>query len=243
MGARGAAAHGADGAGGGCVARSRLSVFQDVQAAVLLLMLLFSFARSETPCPKTAEGLDPLQHLLVEDVVPHAIRRSHVAMRLKRIKQDRRMERPEAQGNEDWVKMGDALIRSSRCACGWLACLRCMALGAPDGQCLLCQPGERVVAAHVCTGHGTRACALPAASSDSRGGEVRLAQLARHRVRVVEARRGRGAHGGAWWMAQFGASALRPLLVAEVLRCPRPCWRCADEWRLAPLRAGGGSCV
>ena len=84
-----------------------LQSFQDVQAAVLLLMLLFSFARSETPCPKTADGLDPLQHLLVKDVVPHASPEFYVAMRLKRIKQDRRMERPEAQGNEDWVKLGD----------------------------------------------------------------------------------------------------------------------------------------
>ena len=91
------------------LAQVDLASFQEVQAAVLLLMLLFSFARSETPCPKTAAGLDPLQHLLVEDVVPHALPSFHVAMRLKRIKQDRRMERPEAQGNEDWVKLGDTL--------------------------------------------------------------------------------------------------------------------------------------
>ena len=87
--------------------RADVSSFMEVQAAVLLLMLLFSFARSETPCPKTASGLDPLQHLLVEDVIPHSDPSFHVAMRLKRIKQDRRMERPEAQGNEDWLRLGD----------------------------------------------------------------------------------------------------------------------------------------
>jgi hypothetical protein len=111
-----------------------LSSFQDVQAAVLLLLLLFSFARSETPCPKTAGGLDPLQHLLVEDVVPHAAPAFHIAMRLKRIKQDRRMERPEAQGNEDWIKLGDTQDQTFSLKV-WMARLFALHGGAraPDG--------------------------------------------------------------------------------------------------------------
>ena len=44
--------------------------FQQVQAAVLMLLLLFTFARSETPCPKTTGGFDEHQHLMVCDVIP-----------------------------------------------------------------------------------------------------------------------------------------------------------------------------
>ena len=86
--------------------------FEEVQAAVLMLMLLFTFARSETPCPKshTGEGaLDPNKHLLVRDVeVRRYQNNSYVAVRLKSIKQDARMERPEAAGGEDWIIIGDA---------------------------------------------------------------------------------------------------------------------------------------
>ena len=92
--------------------RVNTSVFWEVQAAFLMLMLLFTFARSETPCPKsfTGEGaLDPEKHLLVRDVSVRRLNdRSYVAVRLKAIKQDPRMERPSARGNEDWVIIGDA---------------------------------------------------------------------------------------------------------------------------------------
>ena len=88
------------------------SKFHEVQAAVLMLVLLFTFARSETPCPKAFQGdgaLDPLKHLLVEDVrVRQYSGSSYVATRLKSIKQDGRMERPEAAGNEDWILIGNA---------------------------------------------------------------------------------------------------------------------------------------
>ena len=88
------------------------SSFVEVQAAVLMLLLLFTFARSETPCPKTHTGegaLDPDKHLLVRDLsVRQHQGRSYLAVRLKSIKQDPRMERPEASGNEDWVYVGDA---------------------------------------------------------------------------------------------------------------------------------------
>ena len=87
-------------------------VFWEVQAAVLMLMLLFTFARAETPCPKSFSGegaLDGSKHLLVRDV---CIRQyngvPYTAMRLKSIKQDARMERPEAAGGQDWIVVGDA---------------------------------------------------------------------------------------------------------------------------------------
>ena len=89
-----------------------LNSFEEVQAAVLMLMLLFTFARSETPCPKSHSGegaLDPTKHLLVRDVeVRQHAGKPYLGVRLKSIKQDSRMERPEAAGNEDWVMVGNA---------------------------------------------------------------------------------------------------------------------------------------
>ena len=93
-----------------------LGVFWEVQTGLLALFLFLSFARSETPCPSSYSGvgaLDPLKHLLVKDVQVRAASATtrHVAMRLKAIKQDPRIERPEAaggaDGGEDWVVLGD----------------------------------------------------------------------------------------------------------------------------------------
>ena len=83
-----------------------LDNFQEVQAANLMLMLLFSFARSETPCPKTVDGFDSDQHLQVKDVLPQGGPRFKLMLRLKRIKQDQRIERPEAREG-DWIWLGD----------------------------------------------------------------------------------------------------------------------------------------
>ena len=75
---------------------------------VLTLILLFTFARSETPCPKTLDGFDKDQHLQVRDVRIDAVPQFRVRVRLKRIKQDQRMERPEARGDAgDEVYVGD----------------------------------------------------------------------------------------------------------------------------------------
>ena len=87
--------------------RVDLNSFVEVQAAHLMLVLLFTFARSETPVPKAYSGegqFDPGKQMQVQDinVVPGAL---HV--RLKGIKQDPRMQRPEAAGNEDWIVIGD----------------------------------------------------------------------------------------------------------------------------------------
>ena len=91
----------------GALQRVDLADFVQVQAAHLMLVLLFTFARSESPVAKAYSGegaFDPSKNLQVKDVrvVPGAL---HV--RLKGIKQDLRMERPEAAGNEDWVVIGD----------------------------------------------------------------------------------------------------------------------------------------
>lgn len=86
--------------------------FMEVQTALLVLLLLFTFARSESPCPDTYEGdgsFDPLTHLQVRDVKVEAHGgRTVLCVRLKAIKQDRRLERATAAGNEDWVHVARA---------------------------------------------------------------------------------------------------------------------------------------
>ena len=84
--------------------------FWEVQAAVLMLLLLYTFARSETPLPQsyTGEGaFDPLRHLQVRDVRVVNEPSVHVKVRLKIIKQDQRMERSTSCATEgDWVVIG-----------------------------------------------------------------------------------------------------------------------------------------
>ena len=86
------------------------NVFWEVQAALLIVFLFFTFARSESPCPKsfTGEGgFDPNKHLQVCDVEIRSFDgRAFVAVRLKSIKQDPRMERSDAPDG-DWVFIGD----------------------------------------------------------------------------------------------------------------------------------------
>ena len=93
------------------LAAADVTDFRSVQTVVAVLMLLFTFARSETPCPKTLGGFDKDQHLQVCDVrvAGGGVSTSpFVAQwRLKRIKQDQRVERPEAAGNEDWLQTAD----------------------------------------------------------------------------------------------------------------------------------------
>ena len=212
--------------------------FTDVQAAVLLLMLLFSFARSETPCPKTAGGLDPLQHLLVEDVVVHADPSFHVAMRLKRIKQDRRMERPEAQGNEDWVKLGDAPepLFSLRL---WLARLFALHGAArPDGTAFFVNPARRSAPLTYAQAQvHVRALYQRAAS------EAEAAKYGLHSLRVTGyalSKRGVGeeltvAHGG--WRSLAHRRYDR-FSLQEVLKLPEAMLAVHADEALAPADAG-----
>jgi hypothetical protein len=88
------------------VERNYAASFVSVQAVVIMLLLLFTFARSETPCPESLGGFDANQHLQVCDVIPVGDP-WRLRVRLKRIKQDQRIERPEARGEGDWVVIGD----------------------------------------------------------------------------------------------------------------------------------------
>ena len=91
-----------------------------------IVVLLFTFSRSECPCPKHFTGRDSWddnKHWMVRDIVIRSIQGVYVlAVRFKAIKQDRRIERPEARGDDrtnvlpgestkggsDWSFVGDA---------------------------------------------------------------------------------------------------------------------------------------
>ena len=98
--------------------------FEDAQLGLVLLTLLFTFSRTECPCPKTWEGqdcFDPSRHWQVGDFKLVKVRGHWVLyVRFKAIKQDGRLERPTARGphdlpfdddttgaGHDWVPLGD----------------------------------------------------------------------------------------------------------------------------------------
>ena len=103
-----------------------LDVFWEVQFAVFMIILLGTFSRSECPCPKTFTGKekwDPTKHWMVQDILIKLVAGTYVlAVRFKKIKQDRRIERAEARGDHrlevqrgeaakggsDWSYVGDA---------------------------------------------------------------------------------------------------------------------------------------
>jgi hypothetical protein len=89
-----------------------------------MVMLLFTFARSETPLPQAQASFDPDKQLQLKDVVAAATAGApntfYARFRLKKIKQDRRMERPEARGNADWVIVGDTPQRPEFSIKRWL---------------------------------------------------------------------------------------------------------------------------
>ena len=88
-----------------------LSSFVEVQLAFIILVLLYTFSRTECPCPKTFEGrdaYDPDTHFRTSDFdVRHAGGRRALFVRFRVIKQDQRVERPEARGDGDWSVVGD----------------------------------------------------------------------------------------------------------------------------------------
>ena len=98
------------------------SNFRSVQLALFLLVLLYTFSRSECPCPKHYTGrdkFDPAVHWTVSDFVVATYKGvRHLRVRFKVIKQDKRVERPEAQGDGDWVCIGEVLD-SIMCPVTW----------------------------------------------------------------------------------------------------------------------------
>ena len=105
--------------------RLDMDKFEDVNFGLALLCSYFTFSRTECPCPKAYTGptsLDPAKHWLVGDF--KLVRMSGVWVlwiRFKSVKQDSRLERPEAAHaseflpfdssgdthGRDWVAVGD----------------------------------------------------------------------------------------------------------------------------------------
>lgn len=87
------------------------AVFWEVQFAFLLLVLLNTYSRSESPCPKTHEGREAYSsddHFNVRDFDPCGCEGHRgLWVRFRKIKQDPRVERPEARGDGDWAFIGD----------------------------------------------------------------------------------------------------------------------------------------
>ena len=91
------------------------NVFWEAQFGFFLLVLLFTFSRSECPCPKNftgPESFDEEQHWQVGDFkfeIHETV--SCIVVRFKRVKQDPRVQRPQARGEDgksgDWSYVGD----------------------------------------------------------------------------------------------------------------------------------------
>jgi hypothetical protein len=88
-----------------------LHSFWEVQLAFIILVLLFTFSRTECPCPKVFEGRDSYdaeEHFNVCDFdVAHVGGRRALRVRFRKIKQDPRVERAEARGDGDWSVLGE----------------------------------------------------------------------------------------------------------------------------------------
>ena len=93
-----------------------------VQMGFLIIVLLCTFSRSECPCPKTFNGrdcYDPEVHFNVCDFdIRHSGGRRALFVRFRVIKQDQRVERPEAAGDGDWAVLGE-VPGSSFCPLKW----------------------------------------------------------------------------------------------------------------------------
>jgi hypothetical protein len=84
--------------------------FDDAQFGLFLDMLLFTFSRAETPCPKNFTGenvFDTAKHWQWGDAyLVHTEGRWALMVQFKGFKQDPRCERPTAKGG-DWAVIGD----------------------------------------------------------------------------------------------------------------------------------------
>jgi hypothetical protein len=82
--------------------------FADVNFGLMLLVLFFTFSRSECPCPKSWTGrhcFDAASHWQVRDfkLVRHPSGHWVLWVRFKAIKQDPRIERPSASASVEWL--------------------------------------------------------------------------------------------------------------------------------------------
>ena len=87
--------------------------FMLLQMGLLILVLLFTFSRTECPCPKTVNGrqnYDKEKHFRVEDFEVAPVKDTTTRalwVRFRAIKQDPRVERPEARADRGDGVVGD----------------------------------------------------------------------------------------------------------------------------------------
>ena len=93
--------------------------FMLLQMGLLILVLLYTFSRTECPCPKTVNGrqnYDKEKHFRVEDFEVAQVKDTTTRalwVRFRAIKQDPRVERPEARADRgdgvvgDWSCLGE----------------------------------------------------------------------------------------------------------------------------------------
>jgi hypothetical protein len=105
------------------VADTDTTEFKEVLLTTLMLILFMTFSRSECPCPKTQtgrDGFDPEWHWTIDDFDIVWIDGVQVLkVRFKKVKQDQRVERPEAAGNNDWAYLA-AVPESELCPVKWV---------------------------------------------------------------------------------------------------------------------------
>jgi hypothetical protein len=96
--------------------------FEDVQFVNLMLDLMYTFSRAECPLPKSRSGrgaFAPDVHWRVGDFDVRLVDLCRfLAVRFQVIKQDARVERPEAAGNGDWAYLGE-IPDSKWCPIRW----------------------------------------------------------------------------------------------------------------------------
>lgn len=80
--------------------------FAMVQMAVLVLFLYFTFQRSEFPCPKTYDGMDPAKHCYVKHMEPHLGGTRWAVGSTKTNPQAERLSADAGPGRE-WIVIGE----------------------------------------------------------------------------------------------------------------------------------------
>ena len=114
-------------------------VFWEAQFGFFILILYFTFSRSECPCPKTYDGeenFDVDQHWQVKDIVMEIQElQKAFAVHFKSVKQDPRVQRPQGRGG-DWAYVGSVPEESVFSPLRWYKALmkHWATLGTPRGK-------------------------------------------------------------------------------------------------------------
>ena len=121
---------------------------------VLIVVLLVTFSRSETPCPKTFGGFDPAHHWQSKDIRWRCVDALYcLAVRFKTEKQDPRNTRRSASDGGDWSYVGDvpgpfSVLRRFQ------VFMRFFAAERDAGEAPFFLARDRGTPTHICRGYG-----------------------------------------------------------------------------------------